>query len=42
LARDEPRSEWTRGWVILNTLGTLAGAGVGLAAIVLSIIVLTS
>ncbi len=34
---------WTRKWVIMNTLATVAGAGSGLAAlIVLAIVALTS
>ncbi len=34
---------WTRKWVVLNTLATVAGAGSGLAAlIVLAIVALTS
>ena len=39
---EEPRSEWTRGWIIANTLATIAAAGTGLAALVIALIALTS
>ena len=39
----EHKFAWTRKWVILNTLATIAGAGSGLAAlVVLAIVALAS
>ena len=42
MSRDH-RYAWSRKWVILNTCATIAGAGTGLAAlVVLAIVALTS
>ena len=41
---EEPNPEyaWSRTWVIINTIATIAGACTGLVALVIAVIALTS
>ncbi|MDP2325092.1 MAG: hypothetical protein Q8N51_13830 [Gammaproteobacteria bacterium] len=39
---EEHKVAWTHGWVILNTLATIAGAVTGLVALVIAVVALTS
>ena len=46
LPEDEPAEDteyaWSRKWVIINTLATIAGAFTGLVALIVAVIALTS
>ena len=39
---EDPEYAWSRKWVILNTMATIAGAFTGLVALVIAVIALTS
>ena len=39
---EEPKYAWSRGWVVANTLATIAGAVTGLVALVVALVALTS
>jgi hypothetical protein len=39
---EDNKPAWSRGWVILNTLATIAAAATGLVALIVAVIALTS